>query len=402
MMLDDFVIGICLMNIIQVDILLNTFSRYSVWFHLVSYASFVYQRANQLPMLTHDLRVLMCIEAIGILFLYVVCWTFRWFRELQDRVTIISVKDSEARVIRAREAQKNRRRRKTVSAAEEVTDILVRCRSVLGAEADPLAPRPRSEACRATALKDAYQCIDSVIQQLARCDSQSLSERDMSTEADEADTEAMFIQMYKGGRRLDLSAAKRRDPSPFASGEDSSRAASARSLIAADRQSINIQGVDMPQLIMSAELNKVIGVDFGYRLLDHFKAGVPILQEVGWSLLAPYLPFLNVAEEPLRACLYAIERLHHQRNPYHNSCHPVCVAHYGMCLLNNSNIKDNLTQLECVGFIIATLVHDIGHPGRSSSFYINSNSTIALMMNDDPVLEGCHAFLMQRLFNNTL
>lgn len=49
--------------------------------------------------------------------------------------------------------------------------------------------------------------------------------------------------------------------------------------------------------------------------------------------------------------------------------------------------------------LISAAAHDIDHPGRSSAFLCNSNSSLAILYNDACVLESHHAALM---FNLTL
>lgn len=50
--------------------------------------------------------------------------------------------------------------------------------------------------------------------------------------------------------------------------------------------------------------------------------------------------------------------------------------------------------------LISSAAHDIDHPGRSSAFLCNSNSSLAILYNDTCVLESHHAALMFHLTLN--
>lgn len=47
--------------------------------------------------------------------------------------------------------------------------------------------------------------------------------------------------------------------------------------------------------------------------------------------------------------------------------------------------------LEESSALIAAVVHDIDHPGRSSAYLCNSNNPLAILYNDVTVLENHHA-----------
>lgn len=50
--------------------------------------------------------------------------------------------------------------------------------------------------------------------------------------------------------------------------------------------------------------------------------------------------------------------------------------------------------------LISAACHDLDHPGRSSAFLCNSNSSLAILYNDACVLESHHAALMFHLTLN--
>ncbi|NWY93662.1 PDE4D phosphodiesterase, partial [Agelaius phoeniceus] len=51
---------------------------------------------------------------------------------------------------------------------------------------------------------------------------------------------------------------------------------------------------------------------------------------------------------------------------------------------------DVFTDLEVLAALFAAAIHDVDHPGVSNQFLINTNSELALLYNDESVLENHH------------
>ncbi|XP_077512940.1 high affinity cAMP-specific and IBMX-insensitive 3',5'-cyclic phosphodiesterase 8B-like [Amblyomma americanum] len=80
-------------------------------------------------------------------------------------------------------------------------------------------------------------------------------------------------------------------------------------------------------------------------------------------------------------------------NPYHNSTHAGDVMQataYFLIGLRKKNIFDPLDEAIC---LVAAVIHDVDHPGRSTSFLCNANHELAILYNDRSVLETHHAAL---------
>lgn len=107
----------------------------------------------------------------------------------------------------------------------------------------------------------------------------------------------------------------------------------------------------------------------------------------------------------------------YQRNPYHNVIHVTDVLHTCFFLstsrIRHSNqqrdiqvdsdielshfkrdkncIGAHLSPLEVLALYMAAIVHDMGHPGRTNNFLIQTQHELSILYNDRSVLENHHA-----------
>ncbi|PHJ17923.1 3 5 -cyclic nucleotide phosphodiesterase domain-containing protein [Cystoisospora suis] len=159
------------------------------------------------------------------------------------------------------------------------------------------------------------------------------------------------------------------------------------------------------------------------------------LVDGGFLLLSPFAvsPDVSINPQVLRKFLVEVEKAY-KPNPYHNSTHGITATAAARCppalpftmecplkfhvartlfateLSSSSfasadgfgevvgrNTENRLGDLEEVGLIIASLCHDIAHPGRNNNFMVNASTPLALTYNDISVLENMHASLTFRL-----
>lgn len=77
--------------------------------------------------------------------------------------------------------------------------------------------------------------------------------------------------------------------------------------------------------------------------------------------------------------------------PYHNNLHAADVAHSTSFLLDVINV---MPSLEVFAGLIAALVHDVDHPGKTNTFLVKTQAPLALLYNDRSVLENHHVSLV--------
>ena len=88
-------------------------------------------------------------------------------------------------------------------------------------------------------------------------------------------------------------------------------------------------------------------------------------------------------------------------NPYHNGLHAADVVFNANILLSCDTFKNVLQDWMILGLIIAAAIHDCDHPGRSNKFLINSKNDLALIYNDESVLENHHCATGFKLLKET-
>ncbi|XP_018571041.1 cAMP-specific 3',5'-cyclic phosphodiesterase isoform X4 [Anoplophora glabripennis] len=87
-------------------------------------------------------------------------------------------------------------------------------------------------------------------------------------------------------------------------------------------------------------------------------------------------------------------------NPFHNSLHAADVTQSTHVLLNTPALESVFTPLEVTAALFAACIHDVDHPGLTNQFLINSSSELALMYNDESVLENHHLAVAFKLLSN--
>lgn len=411
MVCDALTAGILIATLVNTDIFLHTLSSRSIYFHLYTWALFITSRLSQNPSLADidtesAMTVPNAVDAGTCFILYLVGWSCRWFRELQDRAVVIRVRESQAKLARVRDSQKTRRRRRDQSAAEEIIELLNQCKSTVG-ETKGVWQKTSKTASTQT-LDEAENLLLECVKTLAAgADSMMQVRRVAASETrdDEELEEDAFIEMYRANRVMiqkadDPSAQRKARGGTRTRSQGTADGITKKVTIKGQEQiqyKMNYFGLDFPGLHLLDVFQTSVGRDYGLRLLDYKTRTPIILVEVGFVLLQPLLNYLECDEPCLLAALYCLERFYFPGNPYHTSCHAANVAHCAVSILSMTDILNYALELEKIAFIMAALGHDIAHPGRTNNFFINTNSILAISQNDAAVLESAHSIITQNV-----
>merc|ERR1712223_773316 len=102
----------------------------------------------------------------------------------------------------------------------------------------------------------------------------------------------------------------------------------------------------------------------------------------------------------LLSLLLTLEDHYLKEVPYHNSTHAADATLSMNSLLATPALESVFTPLEVLSAIFASAIHDVDHPGLTNQYLINTSSELALMYNDESVLENHHLAVAFKLLQN--
>ena len=96
--------------------------------------------------------------------------------------------------------------------------------------------------------------------------------------------------------------------------------------------------------------------------------------------------------DKLDSFLISIANQYFTTTLYHNSLHGSDITHTICLFFNNSNAEEvcHTKAIDLLSIIVSGLGHDIGHPGLTNNFQVNSLSDLAITYNDNSCLENYH------------
>ncbi|KAK3791758.1 hypothetical protein RRG08_028906 [Elysia crispata] len=98
----------------------------------------------------------------------------------------------------------------------------------------------------------------------------------------------------------------------------------------------------------------------------------------------------KISPHTLVTYIMHVEDHYHRDNPYHNAIHAADVTQSTHVLLSATALENVFTDLEILAAIFSCAIHDVDHPGLTNQYLINTSSELALMYNDESVLENHH------------
>lgn len=111
---------------------------------------------------------------------------------------------------------------------------------------------------------------------------------------------------------------------------------------------------------------------------------------------------LNIEVGVLASWFKLMESHYHSENPYHNSTHAADVlqatAYFVKRLQDTLVLQgDVLDHSEVAALLISAAVHDLDHPARTNPYLCNTRHELAILYNDNAVLENHHVALCYKL-----
>ena len=80
----------------------------------------------------------------------------------------------------------------------------------------------------------------------------------------------------------------------------------------------------------------------------------------------------------------------YKANPYHNALHGADVFQGVHSLLLSTGTASKLSSVTLFATLTAALAHDIGHFGKNNTYLVNAKHRLALIYNDQHILENMH------------
>ncbi|CAI5741775.1 unnamed protein product [Hyaloperonospora brassicae] len=105
---------------------------------------------------------------------------------------------------------------------------------------------------------------------------------------------------------------------------------------------------------------------------------------------------LHTTKHRLQNFIVAMKE-HYHPNPFHNFLHAFSVVHASYLLLSTTDAGQMLQPLDIAACLVASLGHDVDHPGHTNDFEVKSGSQLAMLYCDESVLEHHHAYTTFRL-----
>jgi len=98
---------------------------------------------------------------------------------------------------------------------------------------------------------------------------------------------------------------------------------------------------------------------------------------------------LNIPEKEFNRFIGLIEKGYHDL-PFHNKIHATDVLHAMNYLIKNSKIMSMCDTIDVMCCYIAAIIHDYDHPGFTNVYLVNIQDEMAILYNDQRVLENHH------------
>jgi len=139
-------------------------------------------------------------------------------------------------------------------------------------------------------------------------------------------------------------------------------------------------------------LNSVLGTwRFDVFKLAQLCDNRPLLA-TGRAALLPYSDTMGVEAGKVDCFLASLEERYHSANTYHNAIHAADITNtmlYWIRLKAAGGLVE-LQPVERIAALCAAAGHDVGHNGKANRFHVSAETPLAMLFNDQSVLENMH------------
>ncbi len=117
-----------------------------------------------------------------------------------------------------------------------------------------------------------------------------------------------------------------------------------------------------------------------------------ILPMVAYHIFQAHDAFSVIDENMFEGFIQKIRSGYNAENLFHNDLHAADVLQMCHFMLTKGGIKEvlQLDKLDVASFLVACTIHDYKHPALTNGFMQNSMSELALVYNDQAILENFH------------
>eukprot|EP00921_Rhytidocystis_pertsovi_P016116 GHVQ01025448.1.p1 GENE.GHVQ01025448.1~~GHVQ01025448.1.p1 ORF type:complete len:613 (-),score=51.49 GHVQ01025448.1:236-2074(-) len=128
-----------------------------------------------------------------------------------------------------------------------------------------------------------------------------------------------------------------------------------------------------------------------------FSYNKQIQGRIAYSILAsPSREFMSYFKIHTATMARFIETMqkNYRPNPYHNFEHGLSVMACAAIIISDPSAMEYFSTIEAFSLLVASLAHDVGHPGLNNDYFIKANRPSAIHYNDQAVLENTHTSIL--------
>lgn len=140
-------------------------------------------------------------------------------------------------------------------------------------------------------------------------------------------------------------------------------------------------------------LNSLNSWDF-----NAFNFNLDELLQLGYLIFEQFITSTDASRNHLKSFLFFVRDNYRTGNPFHNFRHAIDVlqaTNYFLQSLANSNFQIN--KLQSFSLLLASLGHDIGHPGITNMFLIDHQSPLSMKFEKESILEKFHKYQVKNI-----